>query len=417
LICEINYAKVIEDRDIMMTDPKINSRRIILDTIRRSAPIARIDLARATDISQATVTTITSDLIRQGLIREVTREEEPGQAKRGRPRIDLMLRGDAYLMAGLKVSGAAISVVLVDFECAVICEHKYVGQTKMAHVEQMLDEISNALHETCQSAGVVFDDISAIGVGIAGMVNAERGFVHWSPFFAERNLEFGPMLSDLLGKPVFLDNDANLVAMAEQYLGLGRDVSNFIVVTIEHGVGMGIVINDRIYRGVRGCGAEFGHTKVQLDGALCRCGQRGCLEAYVADYALLREASFGTGHSSEPPAENRIKDLLDAARANDPTAASIVNRSSRMFAMGLSNLVNIFDPELIILSGERMQFDHLYAEDVMASIKDQIVQVDAQPPEIVIHKWGDFMWARGAAAFALGGVADLALSESPDRAA
>ena len=85
--------------------------------------------------------------------------------------------------------------------------------------------------------------------------------------------------------------------------------------------------------------------------------------------------------------------------------------------MGLSNLVNLFDPELIILSGERMSFDHLYAEDVMKAIKSSIVQVDAEPPKIVIHKWGDFMWARGAATFALGGVAEMSLRDGASRVA
>ena len=97
--------------------------------------------------------------------------------------------------------------------------------------------------------------------------------------------------SNRLGMPVAIDNDANLVAMAELWFGAGRDLSDFAVVTLEHGVGMGFVMNHRLYRGARNVGMEIGHTKVQLDGALCRCGQRGCLEAYLADYALAREAT------------------------------------------------------------------------------------------------------------------------------
>ncbi|MDZ7824614.1 MAG: ROK family protein [Ahrensia sp.] len=98
-----------------------------------------------------------------------------------------------------------------------------------------------------------------------------------------------------LGAPTYIDNDANLVTLAEQWFGKGRDVSDFAVVTIEGGIGMGVVLNHKIYRGAHGFGMEFGHTKMQLDGALCRCGQRGCLEAYVADYALVREG----GHSTQ----------------------------------------------------------------------------------------------------------------------
>jgi transcriptional regulator of PTS gene len=401
----------------VITDPRTQSRRQILDAIRKAGRIARIDLAQSLNISQATVTTITAQMIRVGLVEELAPEEDSTQPRRGRPRVDLKLRGAAHVVAGLKVADRSISIVLVDFEGTVIAEHTFDMHKSRLPVDEMIANIDRALQETCALVAVPLASLSAVGVGIAGVVNADRGFVHWSPFFRERNIELGAKLSRALGKPVFIDNDTNLVAVAEQTLGFGRDVSNFVVVTIETGVGMGIVINDQLYRGARGCGAEFGHIKVHLDGALCRCGQRGCLEAYVADYALLREAEIISGPADAAPADRRVQALLEAARGGDATAQSIVNRSSRMFAMGLSNLVNLFDPQLIILSGERMQFDHLYAADVMAAIKDSIVQVDADPPEIVIHKWGDFMWARGAAMFALAGVAESALQEIAENAA
>ncbi len=397
-----------------MENSKDTTRSAILDAIRRAGRIARIDLAQATDTSPATVTTITAEMIRDGLIAEVARSSAKSGSGRGRPRVDLALRADAFLVAGLKVGETTISVVLVDFAGTVVHQHTMPRDQTRVALDGLISQTRQALDATLEDAAYGFDDLSAVGVGIAGIVDATRGFVHWSPFLEERNVELATALYKALKLRVFLDNDANLVAMAEQYLGDARDTANFIVVTIEAGVGMGIVIDNQVYRGTRGCGAEFGHTKVQLDGALCRCGQRGCLEAYVADYALLREASFDAqGHSPE----SGVQDLLAAARDGDATAQSIVNRSSRIFAMGLSNLVNLFDPELIILSGERMSFDHLYAEDVITAIKASIVQVDAPPPKIVVHKWGDFMWARGAAAFALLGVAEMSLRDGIDRVA
>ena len=396
---------------------RTNTRAMILDAIRRSKRIARIDLAQATDISQATVTTITAEMIRQGLIEEVPRDDTAGQSRRGRPRVDLKLRADAYKVAGLKIADTMISVVLADFEGTVIQEYEYPRPDAHVTVDFLISEIKQALATTVREAGLSQADLSAVGVGIAGVVDASQGLVHWSPFFDQNSIYLGGMLKETLGLPVFLDNDANLVAMAEQYLGDAQHHANFIVVTIESGVGMGIVIDNQVYRGTRGCGAEFGHTKVQLDGALCRCGQRGCLEAYVADYALLREASFNTSLFRGQSPDKSVQELLAAARAGEPTAQSIVTRSSRIFAMGLANLVNLFDPELIILSGERMTFDHLYAEDVIKMIQSTIVQVDADPPKVVIHKWGNFMWAQGAAAFALIGIAEIALNAGAENAA
>jgi len=394
-----------------------NTRLHILDAIRRAGRVARIDLAQTTQVSQATVTTVTAELIKQGLIEETPRTEASGDVRRGRPRVDLKLRADAHMVAGLKVGDASISIVLTDFEGEVVQQHTYPRPDAHVPLVTFIAQIKQALDETLAHAGRVMCDLSGVGVGIAGVVDATRGLVHWTPFFDDRAVNLGAVLRDALQLPVFLDNDANLVAMAEQYLGTAQNNANFIVVTIETGVGLGIVIDNQVYRGARGCGAEFGHTKVQLDGALCRCGQRGCLEAYVADYALLREASFTPRSFREDTPDKTVQALLEAARKGDPTASSIVNRSCRFFAMGLANLVNLFDPERIILSGERMLFDHLYAEDMMTAVTSSIVDVDGKAPEIVIHKWGDFMWARGAAAFALVGVGDIALRGGTDRAA
>ena len=199
--------------------------------------------------------------------------------------------------------------------------------------------------------------------------------------------------------------------MAELKFGKGRERSDFIVVTIESGVGMGIVLGEQLYRGTRGSGGEFGHTKVQLEGALCRCEQRGCLEAYVADYALHREAVSVGLVDHAMPTEDAVAQVLRLALEGNAAAGSVVTRAGRMFALGLANLVNIFDPELIILAGSQTQFDHLYADAVMEEVRKSIVEIDKPAPEVVVHKWGNRMWALGAAAYALEFVQDIAVEE------
>jgi len=391
-------------------------RRALLQQIRLAGQIPRIELAGQTGISRATVTTITAELLQKGLIEEVARAGPEADSRRGRPRVDLRIRGAAHIVVGVKISSRAMSLVLLNF----------MG-TRLAALETELDRtvfdpaelattIRDAIDDLTRSVGRKASEVSGVGVGIAGVVQATSGFVHWSPSLSRRNVELGTELRAALGIPAFVDNDANLVAMAEKTVGLGKSHTDFIVVTIESGVGMGLVIGGELYRGARGCGAEFGHTKVHLDGALCRCGQRGCLEAYVGDYALLREAMTMPGADPHADASTSIETLLDAARAGDAMARSIVERAGRMFAMGLANLVNIFDPQLIILAGEQMQFDHLYAESVITEMRKSIVQIDKAPPEVVVHKWGDQMWAHGAAAYALDQVSELALAELGENA-
>lgn len=396
-----------KDRSANGADQREAGRAQVLAVIRKAEQIARIDIAQETGVSPATVTALTSELLAAGLIEEVAPDSEK-PAGRGRPRVALRLRGAAHLIAGIKVAHSTLSVTLVDFQGITQHEHTAPMPGHKITAQALVGIIHSTLIDALRGLGKGLEDLSGVGLGVAGVIDAPKGFVHWSPSLTERNVQLRQMLEQSLSLPIFIDNDANLVAKAEQLFGEGRGVKDFIVVTIEHGVGMGIVIDGKIYRGTRGCGAEFGHTKVHLDGALCRCGQRGCLEAYVADYALLREAQLSEPTENLSP-EDHLTQLFLAAKAGDRTAQSIFNRAGRMFAMGLANIVNIFDPKLIILSGERMQFDYLYADEVIADMKTLVVQVDAPPPEVRIHKWGDLMWARGAAAYGIEGVTDLAV--------
>ncbi|TBX28639.1 ROK family transcriptional regulator [Nioella sediminis] len=386
-------------------DQRENGRQQVFEAIRQAGRIARIDIARETQVSPATVTAITSELLSAGLIEEITPEGDRTGAKRGRPRVALKVRGAAHLIAGIKISDRSATVILVDFEGQTVGEYDHELPGPVMSPEEMVSLVMRALGGACNAAGRDISEVSGVGLGIAGLIDATRNFVHWSPSLDQRNVELGRMLSDAMPVPFYMDNDANLVAKAEQLFGEARNVSDFIVITIEQGVGMGIVIDGRIYRGERGCGAEFGHTKVQLDGALCRCGQRGCLEAYVGDYALLREANIRG--SAQP--EDDLSALYARAKAGDAMARSIFDRAGRMFAMGLANVINIFDPSLVILSGEQMTFDFLYGSDVLERVKSSVVQVDAPLPEIRVHKWGDLMWAKGAAACAMEGVSELTI--------
>lgn len=399
------------------TDQRETGRQQVISTIRQSGQIARIDIAQKTGVSPATVTSITSELLQAGLIEEIAPDSDAGNSRRGRPRVALKIRGQAHIVAGIKISGRAAIVALINFEGTTVGDYQVDLPKPQLSADEMVAFIHQTLLDAVGRAGLTLAALSGLGLGVAGIIDAPRGFVYWSPTMTERNVELRALMEKVVPLPVFIDNDANLVAKAEQLFGYGRSVRDFIVVTIEHGVGMGIVLNNKIYRGTRGCGAEFGHTKVHLEGALCRCGQRGCLEAYVADYALLREASITGRLSADASPEENLNMLFQKAKDGDATAQSIFHRAGRMFAMGLANIINIFDPELIILSGERMQFDFLYADDVLEAMKSSIVQIDAPPPEVRIHKWGDLMWAKGAAAFAMEGVTELAIRKITENAA
>ncbi|MEO1308881.1 MAG: ROK family protein [Pseudomonadota bacterium] len=385
-------------------------RLSIFERIRAEGTVARATIAKDLSISPATVTTQTSSLIELGFIRESPIADSV-ETNRGRPPIGLSVEPEAHLVAGLKLSDNEHSAVIYDF-----AGNQIASASAPALPEKDTGSVVKAtqtlVQSICDQVGLTVDDLSAIGVGVPGFIDRSRGIVHWSPLLTERTLDFSSRLEDRLGRDVIVDNDANLIALAELWFGVGRQISNFAVVTIEHGAGMGLVINHKLYAGARGIGLELGHTKVALDGALCRCGQRGCLEAYVADYALVREAAFASS-AVKPGAPTRevLETLYRDAKAGNASARSIFERAGKYLAMGIGNVMNLFDPELIILSGGRMQYDYLYSDDIMKEIQHHALNSGVDLPPIEVHAWGDLVWASGAAALALSHVTESQLLE------
>ncbi len=374
----------------------------IFERIRAAGRISRVQLARSLSISPATVTMMTSELIEAGLVEEVS-EQRDGEIARGRPAVALGVRGAACHVAGIKLSDRQHMAVVVDFAGNLLASEAVAREPGAISVEALKTASMQLLRRVCAKAGIEPGSLSGVGVGVPGFINPSLGIAHWSPILTQREVPLQSILTAHLGLPVFVDNDANLVTLAELWFGAGRGLSDFAVVTIEHGVGMGLVVNHRLYRGTRGIGLELGHTKVQLDGALCRCGQRGCLEAYVADYALVREATTALDWTTREltSVNSLLEGLYEQAKAGNLAAQSIFDRAGRYLALGLANVVNLFDPELIILSGERMRFDYLYSGQHLKELSVQSLRTDRPAPRIAVHAWGDLLWAHGAAALAL----------------
>lgn len=386
-------------------------RQQVFEQVRANGQMPRMDLARTLNISPGSVTTITSDLIARGLLQEV--EDSQRGPNRGRPPIALRVAPLSRFVVGMKLSDERHTAVLLDIAGNVVAGAHQTSAALRQSTHEILAEVSTLMGKLLQKAGRVTADISAVGIGLPGLVDACTGIVRWSPVMTETDMPLRDQLSASLGLPVSLDNDTNLLTLAELWFGAGRGISNFAVVTIERGVGMGLVLNNRLFRGALGPGMELGHTKVQLDGALCRCGQRGCLEAYVADYALIREA--GTALDRDPrmdsSAVTMIETLYQEANAGNEAALAIFSRAGRFLSVGLANIVQLFDPERIILSGERMRYEYMTADDMLAEMNSMILPAGRTPTPVDIHAWSGSVWAKGAAALALSELTNTLLGE------
>ena len=383
-------------------------RQQVFEFVRAQGHAARADITQALGISAGSTTTLTADLLAAGYLREF--ERQPRGTGRGRPKVALEVVREAAFVIGIKLAFKRHTAVLTDFAGNIIANADMPSSDRRRPMAQLLDEAETLIASLLDTSGRTARDINWVGIGMPGIIDHSTGTVVWSSMLDQREENLRAGFNDRFDIPVSLDNDANVLTLAELWFGEGRAMSDFAVVTVESGVGMGLVMGNQLYRGAHGMGLELGHTKVQLDGALCQCGQRGCLEAYLADYALTREASTALGQSAalNAPPEEVLAQLFEKAKSGHPAADTIFRRAGRYLSLGLSNVVQLFDPALIILSGERMQYAQFYADEVLDAMRRMTLNEGRRPCRVAINAWDDLVWARGASALALSSMtADL----------
>lgn len=386
-------------------------RQEVFEYVRAHGQASRAGITEALDISAGSATTLTADLIASGYLQEV--DAAARESGRGRPRVDLAVVSDAAYVIGIKLAFGQHTAVLTDFSGTVFADASLPSADTRRSMTQLLDEVEELISKVLRAGKKKTVDVKAIGIGLPGILDHKSGNIAWSSMLSARDQNMVAGFAERLDIPVVLDNDANMLTLAELWFGQGRSISDFAVVTIESGVGMGMVLNNQLYRGAHGKGLELGHTKVQLDGALCRCGQRGCLEAYLADYVLKREAAtiLDLNLEGEQTPGDVLDHLLRAAKEGHKGAETIFQRAARFLALGLSNVVQLFDPEVIILSGARMQYDYLYADDVIDQMQKMTLNEAREPCRVVTNAWDDLVWARGASALALSQVTDRLIGD------
>lgn len=378
----------------------------VLERIRSNGQISRRDVAKILGVSPASITASVSTLVDRGLVREsLLSHKDTG---RGRPPVALEIVPEALAVVGMTLSDGHHDAVICDFAGNTLVEAQVPAASGRRPLSVILAEVATLLEAVLKESGLTHSQVAGIGVALPGFIDHATGFVHWSPLLIDKKVHIRTLLHEHLNFRVHIDNDVNALALAESWYGVGREMSDFAVVTIENGVGMGLVMNNQLYRGALGLGLELGHTTVQYDGALCRCGQRGCLEAYVADYALVREASTALewdGYTARTTAQV-LEILFDQAKAGNPAARLIFNRAGKYLSAGLANVIRLFDPELLILSGARLRYDYLYAEEVLSETHRFSDSIGRARTSVAIHSWGELAWARGAAVLALSAVTD-----------
>ena len=245
--------------------------------------------------------------------------------------------------------------------------------------------------------------VAAAGVGAPGVIQMDSGIVVKSPNFPDwNNLPLKEVLEKALNVPVFIENDANAAALGERWLGAGRDINSMILLTLGTGVGGGIVLNKQIWQGADGMAGEIGHMTLIPDGRLCGCGNTGCLEMYASARGVVqsyREAVNSSGIAMV--AELSSEQIYQAARDGETVACKVMKDMGRMLGIGIANLINIFNPQMIVLGGGVKDAWQLFINATQEEVMRRAFKVPAERTKIVPSLLGDDAGMVGAAAVAL----------------
>lgn len=379
---------------------KINQFNI-LNAIRKAKLISRVEIAELTGQSRAAVTNVTARLIKEKMIVEKSIETT---SSRGRRRVLLSLNPEAAYVVGAKLSAFQVSFAVTDMQAGVLSSLIVPVRVGKRSIEFVANLIEEGIRHCVTEARLSMKKISGIGIGVPGLVDHAQGVAFWSPLYRRENSKLREMIQNRFKIVTHIDNDANTVTLAQQWFGEGRDVNDFLVVTIEHGIGLGIVVNGHLYRGFKGFGGEFGHFVIMPDGAPCRCGKHGCIEAYVADYRILQsaiDACKGGKWDCGTISHLRIETVTERAKEGEPALQQIFEKAGEILGMGISGLIQIFNPEKIIIAGEGVRAGDLLFNPMRATIEKQTMPKMIEDLQISIQQWKDTDWARGAASMAL----------------
>ncbi len=245
--------------------------------------------------------------------------------------------------------------------------------------------------------------VLGIGIGVSGLVDSEEGVLLQSTILNWNGVPIREILQREFSIPVYIENDVNTFAIGEKILGSGKSYDNFICVTIGRGVGMGTMINGKIYRGNHNGSGEFGHMKVcaDSDAPLCSCGKRGCVEAYASDPAICGFVNSEIAKGKDSVLADKqiagIADILDAARQGDSLAVKAFRTAGHYLGFGIANLINLLDPEMIIIGGEGTTAGEFIFPEMKKVIKENTVYGLAEKVKLIPIVFENNLWVRGAA--------------------
>jgi Transcriptional regulator/sugar kinase len=369
----------------------------VLDTIRRSGSISRVEIGERTQLSATTISAITASLLDDSLI--VTRHEgdlRRDNANRGRPRVMLTLNASAARVVGAKITSSGIFFVVTDFEGVVLAHLSVPVRVSALPLDMLADLVEDGVRRCVLDAGLGLADVTTVALAVPGIVEHGSGRVRSSTILQGNDVPLAAFMGKRLGVATIVESDANAIAKAQHWFGQARQCDDFVLVSLEDSLGLGVMHDGQIFRGARELSLDLGHMMMGVSNAQSLrladiASEKAILDEENADLRLREAMRVGRGMS-------HVRRLLE--EGNDGFAAA-ASRAGEALGIAIANLAGLFAPPLVILVGSSLALGRDLIEPLQASFERALTEPLRAVTNIVIDEIGDEAWARGAAAVAL----------------
>jgi predicted NBD/HSP70 family sugar kinase/biotin operon repressor len=374
---------------------ELNRLRVV-ETLRERGTASRAEIARHTGLSRSTVSSLVADLQADGLVVDQVDGESLQSMPTGRPPTLLALDRSAGAVLGIDFGHDRIHAAVSDLSRTILAESVREQDVDNCAVEA-LDLAAVMVGDLLDEVGLGRGDVIGVGMALSGPIDHARGAVHETAILPGwAGLEVGAEMSRRIGGlPVHLDNDANLGALAEVTLGAGRDARNALYVMISSGIGAGLIIDGRPYRGRRGMAGEIGHVLVDETGPICRCGNRGCLETYASGPALVELLRSSRG------GELTVAEMVSLAREGDAGCQRAIGDAGRILGRVVAAVCNVFNPEMVVVGGDLGEVGDLLLDPMREAVGRYAIAPAAADAQVVAGELGERAQVLGALALAI----------------
>ena len=377
---------------------------VIMNSLRKKAPVSRAGLAQATGLNKTTVSSLVDELLQRQFVREIGFVT----GSKGHPAIMLDLNPAAGFIVGCEIGVDFILVVCTNFAPEIIWRHEEHTDPSVGQ-QAILDRARALLNEAIRRGYLEYSTLLGIGVGVAALIDQSTGTMLFAPNLGWRDpFPIRAMLQESFPQaPLIVDNEANIAALGEHYFGVAQDHDEVLYISAGVGLGGGIVHDGQVFSGVAGVGAEFGHMTMDPGGELCSCGNFGCWETQVSQQALYRQIrkSFEQGETGtlfqltnggvDPLT---VPMIVDAARAGDAVVLKVLENIGRDLGIGIASLVNALNPELVVCGGILSLAGEFLMPAATREFEQRALRWNRESTKVVLAK-------HGFDAAAMGGVA------------